>query len=154
VADSGVWKLWNWNPQHQFWSEFAQGTEEEVRAARVQEGHAYVLTPPGELPQHNPAPYELDPVRLFVLTPTPGFTDPYPPRLPERKRRLTRDQVVANTVAQALGTDQPEIPFPVITSHSHVVVLQFITPEDRDSFKKWITSGDGWERFGDWWDSQ
>lgn len=52
------------------------------------------------------------------------------------------------------GQPAPEVPFPVITSQSHTVSLQFTDPQDRDLFKRWITRGGGWAAFGTYVDER
>jgi hypothetical protein len=50
--------------------------------------------------------------------------------------------------------DHGQVPFPVITTFSHTIVLQFSDPQDRDLFKRWLTGGDGWAAFGTYVDER
>lgn len=52
-----------------------------------------------------------------------------------------------------VAPDREEIPFPVVTSFSHVVVLQFAEERHRNLFKQWLTKEGGWAAFGDFIDS-
>jgi hypothetical protein len=42
-----------------------------------------------------------------------------------------------------------KIAFPTVTTHSHVIVIQFKNPSDRDLYRRWM-SNEGWEAFTKW----